>query len=332
VSLAATAAGPVAPPPRAARWAEASLPWTGVAAAALLWELSARLRHSPFFPPLTAALGTVARMIRDGSLPSHVAVSAFRGLSGFAVAITLGVPAGLWLGHRAPRLHAAAEPLLRVASQVNPFALMSVFLLVFGGGEVVKVMAVGWVALWPILFCTVSGAAAVDPQLVKAARSLAASPAAVTWRVVLPAAAPAVFAGLRLATGLVFFVLVAAEMLGATRGVGWLVHSSAMNYQVAGIFAGALAVVGLGLGLQRAVRAAEDRLFPRQAADADATAVRILDLRDVRPRAALAAALVALAVAGAGWAETRRVLAHDRAVMTDPAAAPAEPSPGAGPR
>ena len=114
--------------------ADAALRASGIALAALAWEAFARARPSTFFPPLSRTLATLGRMALDGSLPSHLLVSSFRGIAGFALAIALGVPLGLLLGHGAPRAHAVLEPALRVASQVNPFALLSVFLLVFGGG------------------------------------------------------------------------------------------------------------------------------------------------------------------------------------------------------
>lgn len=237
---------------------------SAVAAVAAIWEAAPRARwvDATFVPPLSAVLATLRAMALDGSLSSHALVSSFRGVLGILVAAAVAFPIGLALGVFGPRWYAALEPALRVGSQINPFALLSVFLLFFGAGETVKVVAVAWVALWPILFYTVSGVRDVDPLWVKCARAHAAPTWMVVARVIVPAALPAVFVGVRLGTGLVFFTLVAAEMLGASRGLGWFVHSSAANYRIQGIYAGALALTVLGYALSSAVRGLERRLFP----------------------------------------------------------------------
>ena len=297
------------------RFARIALGWSGVVSFALLWELSGRLGwvDRAFVPPLTEVVGTIGQMTSNGTMISHVLVSTFRAVLGFVFAIAIGLPLGILLGYRAPLAYAIVEPLLRVLSQVNPFSLMPVFLLFFGSGEMVKLAAVAWVALWPIVFYTVTAMSTIDTSLLKTARAMAAAPATLLWRVALPAAIPTVFVGIRIASSLVFFVLVGAEMLGTTGGLGWLVHNSAMNYQIRGIYAGALLVILLGYGLHTGLVAIETRLFAREGPLFDAFARdRRPILKPLRPIHALSLGLALLTIVALGGIEVWRLRAHDR--------------------
>jgi NitT/TauT family transport system permease protein len=246
-----------------------ALRWSAVVGIALLWEAASRSHwiDPVFAPPLSIVLLTIGRLFVSGALLTHIGISSLRALLGLTLALLVGVPSGVLLGYVAPRLHAVVAPLLRVLSQVNPFSLMPVFLLFFGSGELVKITTVGWVALWPIVFYTVTAVTTVEPALTKAGRAMALSPFELVTKVILPAAVPTLFVGLRIAGGLVFFMLVAAEMLGTNGGLGWLVHNSAMNYRIPGIYAGALVVTVLGYALHLGLLALERRVFVRVGAE-----------------------------------------------------------------
>ncbi|GLI39449.1 ABC transporter permease [Geobacter hydrogenophilus] len=286
------------------------LRWSGVAVFLLLWETAPRAGWvDPYFaPPFSAVLGAFGRLAAEGTLASHLLISAWRGLSGLAVAVAVGVPAGFLLGRHSPRAGEALEPLLRLLSQVNPFTLLPLFLLFFGIGETAKIAVIGWVSLWPILFYTVTGARTVDPLLVKTARSLGVNGGGLCRTVLLPGALPTLFTGVRIGAGLVFFMLVAAEMLGANAGVGWLVHNSAMNFQIPRLYAGAVAIVFLGYALNRGLLTLEQALFAWREAPSEAVTGRAARhvLRPGKGGAALAAALLILLFVAGGW-EVRRV-------------------------
>lgn len=286
------------------------LRWSGVTVFLLLWETAPRAGWvDPYFaPPFSAVLGALGRLAAEGTLASHLLVSAWRGLSGLAVAVAVGVPAGFLLGRRFLRAGEALEPLLRLLSQVNPFTLLPLFLLFFGIGETAKIAVIGWVSLWPILFYTATAARTVDPLLVKTARSLGVNGTELYRAVLLPGALPTLFTGVRIGSGLVFFMLVAAEMLGANAGVGWLVHNSAMNFQIPRLYAGAVAIIFLGYALNRGLITLEQGLFAWREAPAEAVSGRPVRpvLRPGKGGAAVAAALLALLFVAGGW-EVRRV-------------------------
>lgn len=311
------------------------LPWTGVAVFLVLWEGAPRLGwvDATFAPPFSAVLDAGWTLVREGTLGSHLLVSSWRGLVGLLAALALGVPAGVVLGRVFPAGAEVFDPLLRVLSQANPFALLPVFLLFFGVGERAKVAVIAWVSLWPILFYTLTGVKNADPLLVKTAASLALSPGQLLRKAVLPAAAPTLFVGVRLAANLVVFTLVAAEMLGASTGLGWLVHNAAMNYQVPRLYAGATLVVVLGYGVSRLLRALETSLF---AWEETPVPQRLGRRPPATPwpwrRAALGLSLLCLTLLAAGSWEVRRLAALERSGETggelqhpcrEPAAAPA---------
>lgn len=244
---------------------------SGVLSFLLLWEMAPRLGWvDPFFaPPFTAVLGAIHDLAVAGSLAQHLVISIWRGLTSLLVASLVAIPAGFILALRLPAWAVVLDPFLRVLSQVNPFSLMPVFVLFFGIGETAKIMVIAWVSFWPILFYTISAVRTVDPLLLKTGRSLGISNADLYLKVIFPASIPVLFVGLRIGAALVFFMIVAAEMLGANAGLGWLVHNAAMNYQVPRIYAGAALIIVLGFLLNRILLSLERSLFAGEQDAAD---------------------------------------------------------------
>jgi NitT/TauT family transport system permease protein len=281
------------------------LRWSGVIIFLGLWEIAPRLEWiDPYFvPPLSVVLGSIGELFREGVLISHLLISLWRGLLGLLVAIVFGIPIGLLLGWRFPLAAEVLNPILRVLSQVNPFSLLPIFILCFGIGETAKIAVVGWVSLWPVIFYTVTAVRGVEPVQVKSARAFGISESDLLVHVLLPASLPLILVGVRIGAGLTFYILVAAEMLGASAGLGWLVHNSAMNYQIPRIYAGATFIVLLGYLLNRGLLWAEKTLFDWR--ETISGLVRDQAPADVKPwitprfaAAALAGLVVLIVVAG----------------------------------
>ena len=239
------------------------LGWSGVALFLLLWETGARTRwiDPQFSPAFSSVVRAMLDLAADGSLGEHVIISLWRAACGLIAATALGIPLGFLLGLRFPVWAEVFDPFLRTLSQVNPFSLMPVFVLFFGLGEAAKIVVIAWVSLWPLLFYTTTAVRAVDPVLVKTGRSFGMTRTALYAKVILPAALPVIFVGLRIGAGLVFFMIVAAEMLGSNGGLGWLVHNSAMNYQIPRMYAAAVLIIVLGYLLSRLLSFLERTLF-----------------------------------------------------------------------
>lgn len=194
----------------------------------LAWQhaSSTGLLDSRVFPVPYDLLVKAVELTRSGELLDHTLVSMGRVLSGLGLSILIALPLGFLMGGMFKTVETAINPLVLMFSQVNPFVLWPVFLLLLGFDEQSKVAMVMWVAIWPIMFGTAAGIRSADPALVKMARSLGLNKAQLFEKVLLPGAVPSVIAGIRFAALLSFFVLIGAEMLGATSGLGWLIMNS----------------------------------------------------------------------------------------------------------
>ncbi|CUH97072.1 hypothetical protein P22_3198 [Propionispora sp. 2/2-37] len=229
----------------------------------LAWELSARLElvNNLFIPPLSKVLATVWHLLISDMFLQHILISLARSMGGFAVAVIVAIPLGLIMGGWFHKLELALEPLFAIAAQANPFILFHVIILFLGIGEATKVTIIAWICIWPILFNTMNGVRHVDTTLLKAAMSFGLKRWKIFWKIILPAAAPSIFTGLRLSAGYSFFLLIAAEMMGSSSGLGWFVLYSQENFNIQWIFAGAVVIALLGLAIDALLAFIEKRLI-----------------------------------------------------------------------
>lgn len=215
----------------------------------LLWEAAPRLGivKQTFIAPPSVVLITIWEMIKTGELFRHVGVSFERAIIGFFLATLVAIPLGFFLGGWYKTFKRVATPLLRLLQELNPFALFPIFMMLFGIGEVSKVAMIFWVCQWPILFHTINGVESVDPLLIKSARSMGIDKKTLILKVILPSALPNIFTGLKIGSATAFFMLIAAEMIGASSGLGWLVWNAQINFQIPKLFAASVIISVLGL-------------------------------------------------------------------------------------
>lgn len=213
-----------------------------------VWELAprARLVDPVFLPPVSEVVPALWDLAGSGRLWSDTEASLVRALSGFGLAIVLAVPLGLLIGWYRP-VADLLNPLLELFRNTAAIALLPVFILVLGIGETSKIAIVLYACTWPILLNTISAVRTVDATLVKSARSLGLPAVRVFQKVVLPAAVPSVFTGIRLAGGISVLVMIVAEMVGAKEGLGFLIGSAQQNFAITDMYAGILAISALGL-------------------------------------------------------------------------------------
>jgi NitT/TauT family transport system permease protein len=209
-----------------------------------LWELlpTTGLVDPLFIPPFSVVAATIRDLCQTGELVRHARISLFRVFSGLCAAVAIGLPLGLFLGGWFPRIQQASEPLMELFAQANPVILAHIVIFFLGIGELAKTFVIAWLCVWPIAFSTISGIRTADASLIKSARSLGLGRGRLFLRVILPSAAPSIFTGVRLSAGYAFIMLVAAEMMGGSSGLGWFVAQSQENYHVARIFAGATVI------------------------------------------------------------------------------------------
>ena len=142
---------------------------------------------------------------------------------------------------------------------MSAIALFPVFILFFGIGELSKVVIIFWASVWPILLNTTVGVKTVDRVLIQSARSMSAGGTTLFRKVILPAAAPSIFTGIRLGAAYAFMVLVAAEMIGANAGLGFLVLNSQEVFKIPEMYAAIVALAAFGLGVNNLLYRLERR-------------------------------------------------------------------------
>lgn len=236
-------------------------PTVVVAAFLALWEVAPRvgLVDKVFLPPFSEVVGAWFTMLGNGQLAEHVSASLSRALAGLAVAIAVSIPLGVAIAWYRP-VAEFLNPILELFRNTAALALLPVFILILGIGETSKVALVIYAASFPILLNTISGVRTVDPLLIKSARSLGLSPIRLFQKVILPAAVPTIFTGLRMAAASSILVLIAAEMVGAKAGLGYLITASQLNFQIPNMYAGIVTIALVGVIFNGIVVAIEGRL------------------------------------------------------------------------
>ncbi|MET8117840.1 ABC transporter permease [Micromonospora sp. NPDC005189] len=231
-----------------------------IAALAAIWEGAPRLGlvDRVFLPPLSEVLVAWWELLRSGQLAEHVGASLTRSLAGLGLAVLTAIPLGLLIGWYRP-LAELLSPLLEVFRNTAALALLPVFVLILGLGETSKIALVLYACSWPILLNTIAGVKGVDPLLIRSARSMGLNHLRLFQKVILPAAVPTIFTGVRLAGAYSILVLVAAEMVGAKAGLGYLINYAQYNFAIPDMYSGIITISAIGLVVNQLLVALERR-------------------------------------------------------------------------
>ena len=226
-----------------------------------VWEALPRLGVVDTFllPPFTVVIKTLVELVISGELQGHLLSSLRRSISGFGISIAIGIPLGVTMGWF-KRFEQIVDPLLQIFRNTSILALFPVFILVFGLGELSKVAIIFWGTLWPTLLNTIAGVKNSDPLLIKSARSMGVGQLTLFRKVIIPAALPSILTGIRLSAANAILILVAAEMLGANSGLGFLIFYSEQAYAIPQMYAAIVAISGLGLLVNYSLIAFERRV------------------------------------------------------------------------
>jgi ABC-type nitrate/sulfonate/bicarbonate transport system permease component len=227
------------------------------------WEAIARLGWVPalFLPAPTAVIAEAARMARSGELWRHLLVSLARVGLGFGLGAAVGTALGLLLGVSRVAW-AITNPLIAATYPIPKIALLPLMILWLGIGETPKVVMIALGVFFPIVINTYAGVRGTDPFLVKTAKSLGAGPWQLIRKVVLPSALPTILAGYRLGTGIALLLVVSAEMINATSGIGFLILNSGDLMLTGKLMVGLVILSVLGLVSTWGLRALEAWLTP----------------------------------------------------------------------
>lgn len=215
------------------RWVMSRLGYPGVGIALLLalwwlggWAIQHDENISSFsgFAPVPT-FEALWRLLASGTLWGIVHPSLYRIGMGLLWAVVIGVPVGVAVGLKASVREITHVP-FQFLRMISPLAWMPVAVLAFPTWDGAIIFLIAIAAVWPILFSTAQGVRRIDPLWFKVARNLGADGLQMLWRIVLPAIGQDIFAGIRLAVGVAWIVLVPAEYLGVTSGLGYAINDA----------------------------------------------------------------------------------------------------------
>lgn len=238
--------------------------WLGAASVGLvlvLWEALTRAGLVPplFLPRLSDVVAELARLVATGELAGSLSLSLRRIVLGWLAGSGAGFAVGLAIGLSAVA-DALLDPLIALTYPIPKIAILPLLVLWLGIGEPSKVAVIAIGVFFPVAVNTAAGVRGVDPALVRAARSLGARPWQVVTKVSIVGALPTVFAGLRLGAGMALLLVVSAEMIAASAGLGFLVLQGGELMLVTRLMAGILVLSALGIASNWALRAVEQRI------------------------------------------------------------------------
>jgi len=228
---------------------------------AALYEAVARSGWFPavLLPTIPTILSTLIDTLSDGTMLTHAAFTLYRVMFGFGLAIVVGLPLGILMA-RHQRVEHFFLPLISALMPIPSFALVPLFMLWFGIGNVTTILIVFYAATFPMAFNTWSGVRSVNPLWLRAAGAMGADENSLFWKVIIPGASPFIITGMRQAFLRAWIGVVGAEMIAASDwGLGWVIFD-AKEFLNADVMLAALVVIGfIGFAFERLVFGALER-------------------------------------------------------------------------
>ena len=221
-----------------------------LAAGMALWEIVGRHTSAAFMVPLSETILRFWQLMASGQLGTQFLDSATLFATGFALALLVGMPAGLLLA-RVQSLRVAIEPYIMILYATPMVALIPFILSLMGFGFAPKVLVVFPFAVFPILYNTIEGARSIKPELIEVARSYRSREWALWREVMVPYTLPFTMTGVRQAIGRALVGMVAAEFFLSSTGLGQLIMTATQNFDTGGVFAIILVIGLIGVGLMR---------------------------------------------------------------------------------
>ncbi|CAI2008814.1 Putative aliphatic sulfonates transport permease protein ssuC [Serratia proteamaculans] len=234
---------------------------------AIWWSVTALNLISPLFLPapqqVLHQLITIAspQGFMDATLWQHLAASLGRILVALLAAVIIGVPVGIAMGLN-DTVRGILDPLIEIYRPVPPLAYLPLMVIWFGIGETSKILLIYLAIFAPVTLSAVAGVRSVAQVRVRAARTLGANRWQVLRFVVLPSALPEILTGIRIGLGVGWSTLVAAELIAATRGLGFMVQSAGEFLATDVVLAGIGVIAIIAFGLELGLRALQRRLTP----------------------------------------------------------------------
>ncbi len=191
----------------------------------LLWEFAARFgRFSAvgIFPPFSTVLLEIIRLFNSGIMTRNITDTLIRVLSGLSIGVSGGIAVGIVMGWRR-LIGRTLSPIISILYPIPALGWIPLMMLWVGINEMLPIAVITISSFFPVCYNTAAGIRNVDPAIIKAAHILGASEMRILFRVILPNAAPQIFSGLRLSSGMAWRTVLAAEMVAIPTGIGALI-------------------------------------------------------------------------------------------------------------
>ena len=236
-------------------------------ASVLIWQAVSMAGVFPSFalPSPVAVWQSLVEILRNGyggqTLGSDILISCVRIVIGFVGAVVIGVPIGLAMS-RNKFVFDIIDPFLQFVRPVPPLAYIPLLVVWFGIGELPKAILILVGTIPVIIIGTMSGVKSTPALRISVARTLGASNAQIFRKVVLPSALPEIFTAMRVGIGVAWTCLVAAELIAASSGLGWLVQFAGQALQVSIVIVGIVIIGLIGYGMELVIRKFENLIVP----------------------------------------------------------------------
>jgi NitT/TauT family transport system permease protein len=239
------------------KWERFFWPVLALAVFLVTWHYAVVWTATRVFPSPVEVEKGFAELIRKSLLWSYVGDSLRRVAVGFGAAVVSGLPLGLALGWY-PSARQVVNPVLQLLRPISPIAWIPIAIIFFGVGDAAAIFLIFLGAFFPIVVTCVNGVSNVPPMYRRAGRNFGLSAIELLRRVIFPAALPHIIVGLRIALGIAWLVVVAAEMIAVDSGLGYLVidaRNSGKRYDL--VVAAMLLIGAIGLALDVGIRRLE---------------------------------------------------------------------------
>lgn len=225
------------------------------------WEVFCRVKvlNTTFIPSFFKVVNGITELFSKQKLLYHIGLSFYRASLGFLLAIIIAVPLAIIISMLVKPIQRAVEIVLDACSQINPFIVYHLIIIILGVGEVTQIIVITWTCIWPILFNTITGILNVDDSYIKLGKSFALNKRDIIIKILLLGALPQIMYGVKLSLNYSLFMLIAAEMMGGSSGLGFLIESSQNMFRIDWVIGIVIVISILGLLMDSVIMYLENR-------------------------------------------------------------------------
>ncbi len=229
----------------------------------LLWEFLSRtgMIDIRFFPPPSAIVGTFFEMITSGEMAGHIGVSLYRIFAGFLLGVIPGIIIGLLMGLYSPVRH-FVSPIVMALMPIPTLALLPIIIILFGIGDLSKVVTIAGSVFFPVVINTAAGVITIDSIYLDVAKNYEAGKLNFFFKIALPGAMPVMLEGIQMGQAIALLTIVAAEMMGATSGIGYLIWTSYKAFLLQEMYVGLILISFFGYLFSLLLRGVQKKLLP----------------------------------------------------------------------